>query len=160
MNRSWIRTAAWTLALSTGLAWGQAPTYQVGQPLPALTLQNQHQRAWAWSEETRLVILAKGRQPANWVMEVLGSQAPGFLASRRAVYMADMSKMPGFITRTFALPALREQPYDVGVVMDAQALSSWPQQADALTLVHLERGRVVRHEFLTDAAALRRALGL
>lgn len=160
MNRSWIRTAAWTLALSTGLAWGQAPTFQVGQPLPALTIQNQHQRAWGWDDSTRLVILAKGRKPANWVMEVVGAQGNGFLASRQAVYVADMSKMPGFVTRTFALPALREQPFEVGVVMDDQALAAWPQQADTLTVIYLDRGRVVRHESLTDAAGLRRVLGL
>jgi hypothetical protein len=142
------------------MAWAPVDAMSVGERLPNLTIQDQHQKSWGWNDNTRLVILAKGRVPANWVMDVVGSQGQGFLASRQAVYLADMSKMPGFITRSFALPALREQPFEVGVVMDDKALAAWPQQADTLTLIHLDRGLVVRHELVTDAAGLRRALGL
>jgi hypothetical protein len=61
---------------------------------------------------------------SNWVMEVLGAQAKGFLESRHAVYVADMSRMPSFVTRTFALPALREQPFTVGVNLNAAELKA------------------------------------
>ncbi len=53
-----------------------------------------------------------------------------------------MSKMPGVITRTFALPALREQPFEVGVSLDAKTLADWPRQEDAVTLIRLDQGRV------------------
>jgi len=160
MNTSTLRSVLWAALCSVSMAWAAPDNFAVGEPLPSLTVQNQHQKSWGWNDTTRLVILAKGRAPANWVMDVVGSQGQGFLASRQAVYLADMSKMPGFITRSFALPALREQPFEVGVVMDDKALAAWPQQADTLTLIHLDRSRVVRHEFVTDAAGLRRALGL
>lgn len=160
MNIQTLRSLLLFALCSIGIAWAAPQAFVVGQPLPALTLQNQHQKSWGWNDTTRLVILAKGRAPANWVMDVVGSQGQGFLASRQAVYLADMSKMPSFITRSFAIPALREQPFEVGVVMDDKVLAAWPQQADTLTLIHLDSSRVVRHEFVTDAAGLRRALGL
>ena len=59
-----------------------------------------------------------------------------------------MSKMPGFITRTFALPALREQPFEVGVSLDAKTLADWPRQDDAVTLIRLDQGRVIGAEAL------------
>ena len=106
------------------------------------------------------MLFATGRKAANLAMEVLGQQPKGFLATRHALYLADMSKMPGFITRTFALPSLREQPFAVGVVLDDKLLADWPRQQDAVTLIRLEKGRVVAVDHAASAAALREALGL
>lgn len=146
------------LALSFGDA-GAAPL-QEGQPLPALQIQDQHEKPWQVAQDTQLVLFAAGRKASNLAMAVLGSQPKGFLASRQAVYLADMSKMPGFITRTFALPSLREQPFLVGVSLDEKTLADWPRQADAVTLIRLAQGRVVSQEFATSEAQLRSALGL
>ena len=130
------------------------------QPLPALTLQDQHTQPWGVKADTRLVVFAAGRKPSNLVMEVLGAQAKGFLESRQAVYVADMSRMPGFVTRTFALPALREQPFAVGVNLDDKQLADWPRQEDAITLIRLEGGRVSSIAYARSAAELKTALGI
>lgn len=130
------------------------------QPLPALTLQDQHTQPWGVKADTRLVVFAAGRKPSNVVMEVLGAQAKGFLESRQAVYVADMSRMPGFVTRTFALPALREQPFAVGVNLDDKQLADWPRQEDAVTLIRIEGGRVSSIAYARTAAELKTALGI
>lgn len=130
------------------------------QPLPTLTLQDQHTQPWGVKADTRLVVFAAGRKPSNVVMEVLGAQAKGFLESRQAVYVADMSRMPGFVTRTFALPALREQPFAVGVNLDDKQLADWPRQEDAVTLIRLEGGRVSNIAYVRTAAELKTALGI
>jgi hypothetical protein len=71
-----------------------------------------------------------------------------------------MSQMPGLITRTFALPALREQPFEVGVSLDETLLAGWPRQPDAVTLIGLEAGRVTHFQYASNEAQLRAALGL
>jgi hypothetical protein len=76
------------------------------------------------------------------------------------VYVADMSRMPGIIARTFALPALREQPFAVGVALEEKLLSQWPRQEDAITLIHLEAGKVARIDYARSAVELKAALGL
>ncbi len=130
------------------------------QPLPTLALQDQHTQPWGVKADTRLVVFAAGRKPSNVVMEVLGAQAKGFLESRQAVYVADMSRMPGFVTRTFALPALRDQPFAVGVNLDDKQLADWPRQEDAITLIRLEGGRVNSISYVRTAAELKSALGI
>lgn len=135
-----------------------AGSIEPGQPLPTLALKDQHEQSWRIAPETRLVIFAAGRKASNLVMEVLAPQPEGFLSARRAVYLADMSRMPGFITRNFALPALREQKFLVGVSLDEALLSDWPRQDGAVTLIRLEQGRVVSHEYLGSEAQLRAAL--
>lgn len=147
------------LALSLALPAAASPV-AVGQPLPTLTLQDQHGQDWRIQPDTRLVLLAAGRTASNTVLTVLGGQPKGFLASQRTVYLADMSRMPGFITRTFALPALREQPFVVGVSMQDNVLSGWPTQPDSVTLLELEQQVVRAVRYAKTEAELRTALGL
>jgi hypothetical protein len=147
------------LALLLALPAAASPV-AVGQPLPTLTLQDQHGQDWRIQPDTRLVLLAAGRTASNTVLTVLGGQPKGFLASQRAVYLADMSRMPGFITRTFALPALREQPFVVGVSMQDNALNGWPTQTDSVTLLELEQQVVRAVRYAKTEAELRAALGL
>lgn len=150
-----------SLLLALGLVGAATATpLTPGQPLPALQLKNQHDQDWRIAPDTRLVMLAAGRKASNLVLAVLAPQPKGFLASRHAVYLADMSRMPAFITRTFAMPSLREQPFEVGVSLDEKVLADWPRQDDAVTLIRLETGRVVSHEYATTEAQLRAALGL
>ncbi len=137
---------------------GHAASVAVDQVLPALTLQDQHDKPWAVQADTRWVVFAAGRQASNLVSEVLSAQSKDFLTQRRAVYLADMSRMPGFVTRTFAMPALREQPFTVGVNLDGKRLADWPRQEDAVTLIQLAGGRVSRIEYVRTAAELRALL--
>jgi hypothetical protein len=147
------------LTLCAPLALLAAPP-QVGQPLPELALEDQHGKAWRVGVDTRLLLFASGRKGSNLVQEVLAAQPRGFLDLRQALYLADMSRMPGFVTRTFALPALREMPFAVGVVLDDKLLPDWPRQADAVLLISLQAGRVAAIATAQDAAQLRAALGL
>lgn len=151
------------LLLSLCLAcplWALAAPVEPGHPLPGLQLKNQHDQDWRIAPDTKLVLFAAGRKASNLMQTVLAPQPKGFLAGRHAVYLADMSRMPGFITRTFALPSLRELNFEVGVSLDEKTLAGWPRQDDAVTLIRLDQGRVVSHEYLSTEAQLKAALGL
>lgn len=143
-----------------GPLWALAGPVEPGQPLPALSLKNQHDQDWRITPDTKLVLFAAGRKASSLMQTVLAPQPRGFLAGRHAVYLADMSRMPGFITRSFALPSLRELNFDVGVSLDQANLAGWPRQDDAVTLIRLEQGRVVSHEYAGTEAQLKSALGL
>jgi hypothetical protein len=131
-----------------------------GQALPDLSLKDQHDQDWRIAPDTRLVLFAAGRKASNLALAVLSTQPKDFLATRQAVYLADMSRMPGFITRTFALPSLREQPFHVGVSLNEKTLAEWPRQEEAVTLIRLEQGRVSAVDFASTEAQLKAALGL
>lgn len=161
MHTGMMIGARWAaLLLLTALVWPAAATAPVpGQHLPALHLKDQHDHEWYVHADTRLVIFAADRKASNLVMAVLGPQPKGFLATRHAVYLADMSRMPGFITRSFALPALREANFEIGVSLDEKTLADWPRQNHAVTLIRLDQGRVVSHEYASTEAQLKAALG-
>ena len=154
-----MKKALCTLSLWLPLALLAGPV-EVGQPLPALQLKDQHDQTWQIGADTRLVLFAAGRKASNLALTVLSAQPKDFLEQRKAVYLADMSRMPGFVTRTFALPSLREQPFRVGVSLDERALADWPAQPDVVLLIELEQGRVSRTRSAGSEAELRAGLGL
>ena len=135
-----------------------AATVAVGQPLPALELKDQHDKPWQITPGTRLVIFAAGRKASSLVQSVLQALPKDQLTRKNAMYLADMSKMPGFVTRTFALPALREMPYLIGVSQSDAALAAWPRQTDAVTLIELEQNIVKRISYAATEPDLRAAL--
>ena len=134
------------------------PAPAVGQPLPALALKDQHDKAWLVPADTRLVLFATGRKASGLVQTVLEKEPREFLAQRHTVYLADMSKMPGFATRMFALPALREMPFTVGVSLQEGMLAAWPREAEGVTLIELANGLVQRIASVNTEAGLRSAL--
>lgn len=133
---------------------------EIGQPLPELSLKDQHDQAWHISSKTTLVLFAASRKASNLVLAVLSTQPKGFLAQCRAAYLADLGRMPGFIARTFALPSLREQPFNVGVSLHEGDLAGWPVEPDAVLLIDLEDNRVSGIRHARTEAELRSALGL
>jgi len=155
----WVFSAL-VLALGlTAVAFAQAALpVAVGQALPELKLKDQHDKPWTFGPSTRLVMFAAGRKASSLVQVVLQDLPKDLLARRHAVYLADMSKMPGFITRTFALPALKEMPYAIGVSLDEATLVSWPRQPDAVTLIELDQGVIKRITYTAVEAELRTAL--
>jgi hypothetical protein len=66
--------------------------------------------------------------------------------------------MPGFITRTFALPSMRDLPYSVGIVLNADESQSWPREDDAVTAAFLNQGRVTKIEFVKNTESLQKIL--
>lgn len=133
-------------------------TLAANQPLPTLQLKDQHDQTWQVPAHTRLVLFAAGRKAANLVQAVLERETPDFLPQRSAVYVVDMSKMPAFATRMFAMPALREMPFRVGVSTDEAVLASWPRQPDTVTLIEVAQGTVVRITHAQTESELRTAL--
>lgn len=142
----------------TSLTAATGSTLAVSQPLPALQLKDQHDQAWQVPARTRLVLFAAGRKASNLMQAVLEKEPKDYLAQRQTVYLADMSKMPAFATRMFALPSLREMPFTVGVSLNEATLASWPRQPDSVTLITLVNGVVQGVAYATTEADLRTAL--
>lgn len=130
-----------------------------GGLLPPLTVADQHERQVQIDSNTRVVVFAADKAASDIVNDALRPH-PSVLAERRIVYIADISAMPAIVTRMFALPKLRELPFPVGLVRDAQATEHLPRKPKEITLVKLQDLRIQAIEFVPDAASLHRSLGI
>jgi hypothetical protein len=149
---------ALTLCALSTFTNAQTSPIQAGSTMPSMALTDQHEKPWAIPIDTRLVLFS-GSRDANTIAQGLLSQKPvDYLKTKKTVYLSDMSKMPGFITRNFALPSMRDLPYSLGVVLNADETRDFPREDGALTAIFLDKGRVTRIEFIKTTESLNQAL--
>ena len=130
-----------------------------GSLLPPLSVTDQHERQVSIEATTRFVVFAADKTASDIVSDALRLH-PSVFAERRLVYIADISGMPAMVTRMFALPKLRDFPFQVGLVQNSEVTGHLPRKPKEVTLISLEDQRVQTIEYLPDAASLRRSLGV
>ena len=130
-----------------------------GSLLPALSVVDQHVRQVSIEATTRVVVFAADKTASDIVSDALRLH-PSVFAERRLVYIADISGMPAMVTRMFALPKLRDFPFQVGLVQNSEVTGHLPRKPKEVTLISLEDQPVQTIEYLPDAASLRRSLGI
>lgn len=157
IQRNFIGLAL-TLTVICSATWAQVPLLKAGDPTPKITINDQHDKPWSIPADTKLVLFSGNRNANTIVQSLLSQKGVDYLSSKKTVYFSDLSKMPGFITRTFALPSMRDLPYSVGVVLNAEESQSWPREEDAVTAVFLNQGQITKIEYIKNAESLQQIL--
>lgn len=139
-------------------AQAQTTPLRAGDALPTLALTDQHDKPAFVPADLRQVIFAGDKAGSELVTDWLDAQPKDWLARSKRVYLADIHKMPGLITRMFALPKLRDKAYPIVLGREAGDLAAFPHKKDCVTLLPVDGGKVGQAAFACDAAALKAAL--
>ena len=92
------------------------------------------------------------------VKEALAEDGRARLEAAAAVYVSDISRMPGFVRSAFALPSLRRRDYPVLLDETGEATRALPSMEGKATLLRLDGGRVAGVAFASSAAEVLAAL--
>lgn len=137
-----------------------AATLAVGDPLPELTLQDQHDQTQRLDAAARKLIFSAERDASSLVEAALAEQTADTLAAAGIRYIADISAMPSMITKLVALPQLRKRPYPILLGRDAEQTAMLPREPGKVTLIEIADGAIEQVRFFGDGQSLRDALGL
>lgn len=144
------------LLLSLLPLWAQA--LEVGERLAPWTLLDQFDQTFTLDNQTQTLLVARGMDAAKLVDAALQDQPKGYLEARRAVFVADIQRMPRLIAKMFAVPAMRDYSYRVMLDRDGRVAPRYPGSVDKVLWLQLKDGQLVgKHEYAT-AAQLREAL--
>jgi hypothetical protein len=130
-----------------------------GSTLPPLTLPDQHGTAHAIDESVRLVLFTRDMKGGGVVKEALQADGRGFLERHHALYVSDVSRMPGLIRSAIAKPRLRSRGYPILLDEAGTATADLPAAEGKATLLFLEKLRVTRVEQVGSVEELRGAVG-
>jgi hypothetical protein len=162
MTRAWAgRSKAFAIAaLLLGLAGAAASAepFAVGESLEPLALADQHGVERRVDAATRGILLTRDMDGGGFVREALASEGAAQLEQAGAVYVADVSRMPGLIRRMFAIPRMRERGYPVLLDTEGTSTARFPAQPGKASWIRLEGLRVAEVRFLTSAEEVRAAL--
>lgn len=144
--------------LLLALRIADAATLAPGMPMPPLTLTDQHDAKAAIAPDTRMVIFARDMAAADIVEKALADNGAALLADAAALFVSDISGMPGMVRKFIAMPAMRKRPYRMILDRDGKVTADMPVQKDQVTLLRLDAMTIQTVEYLDSADRLRAAL--
>lgn len=153
-----MRIATVFLAFLCAAALRAATPLGTGMRMPAFTLADQHDVQGSVRPDTRCVLFSRDMSAANVVKEALANDPAALIEAAGAVVVSDISGMPSLITKLFALPALRQRPYQILLDRDGKVTANLPSMNGKVTVLQLQALTIERVEYVESADALRAAL--
>ena len=130
---------------------------RIGDSL-TLELKDQHDKSVAINEQTNLILFAAGKSTSALMSKTLEDLPPTTLKDKKALYVADISGMPGFITKMVAIPKMQKRPYTIAILRDEAQSKRVPQKDGAITVIKLKAGKVTEINFVTKQEEITKAL--
>ena len=157
-----MRTPSLAVLLAAAvLAAPPAPAEPLGPggALPAITLADQHGALHTLDASLRLVVLTRDMDAGGIVRELLEKEGAAWLERQSAVYIADVSRMPGVIRAAIAKPRMRRRPYPILLDESGKETVDFPSAGKQATLIFVKGLRIERVEHVGSAEALGAAVG-
>jgi hypothetical protein len=123
-----------------------------------LELKDQHDQTVAINEQTNLILFAAGKSTSALMSKTLEDLPPTTLKDKKALYVADISGMPSFITKIIAIPKMQKRPYTIALLKDDALSKRFPQKDGAITVIKLKAGKVTDITFVTKQEEIVKAL--
>jgi len=134
-----------------------AGAVRIGDGL-TLELKDQHDKSVAINEQTNMILFAAGKSTSALMSKTLEDLPPSTLKDKKALYVADISGMPGFITKMVAIPKMQKRPYTIALLRDEALSKRFPQKDGAITIIQLRAGKVTDISFVIKQEEITKAL--
>jgi hypothetical protein len=146
------------------VAWGtsatseESNTLKIGDSIDAFTLEDQFGDPQQVDKNTALVLFSRDMEGGELLSLALKNKPPEYLPERRAIYVADISGMPGFVARLFALPKMRTRAYPMLLDREGRVTKRLPDQEDQGTLIEVDELKITNVEFFGDVGEIKARL--
>ena len=144
--------------LGLALLAGSAQALESGERLAPWTLSDQFDAPYTLNDDLRILLVARSMDGAKLLDAALEGRPKGYLEARRALFVADISRMPGLIGKLFAIPAMRDYSYRVLLDREAQVVPQYAAPEQGVLWLQLEQGVLRERRTFSDADSLRAAL--
>ena len=121
-----------------------------GESLPTISLKDQHDKPLPIAPDTRLVFFAAEMDASRLMAKALEALPAATLQDKKAIYIADISSMPGLISTMAALPKMQKAPYRIALVRFEKEGERMPRKPGAVTVLTVDVGKVSAVEFARD----------
>lgn len=133
-----------TILLASGLLF--ANPFKVGDNLSSFSCDNQFEKKMVVTSNTKKMIVAFSKEKGEVIKQFLDKN-PDYLKAENAIYIADVSSAPAFVTSMFMLPKFKSYSFEMGVIKDEAKARQFPRKDDMISIISLENGTVKNIEF-------------
>jgi len=150
--------AAGAVAFSLRALPAQASALGLGSKVVPFSLADQNGTSHMVDEHVHVIILTRDMAAGDMMKSALGSNGKSLLANHQAVYVTDVSGMPGFVRNLIAVPKLKERPYPMLLDTSGDVSAKLPSKDKHATLIFLDKLQITAVEYLTNPNSLAPAL--
>ncbi|MGE0483910.1 MAG: hypothetical protein AB7Q81_07210 [Gammaproteobacteria bacterium] len=130
----------------------------VGAALAPMDISDQHGQAGKVDESVRVLMFSRDMTANKLAKKAFLDKPAGYLDQHHAMYLIDVSGMPGFVTRNFAIPKMQKYGYRIFLDREGNLTTALPSREDLVMVMKLDHLAVESVDFVSDAAALVRAV--
>lgn len=124
--------------------------FSYAAPLHHTSLKDQWDKDHTLTPETLWIVYSHHRAGGEWVRNVLTKLDLAPLKQHKLIYVADISAMPGIISRMFALPKMQDYMFRIALVENAEHVEGWPKKENQITVMQLQSFNVKQVHYFDD----------
>lgn len=123
-----------------------ASVIQNGENLKDLKVNDQFDKQMIVKKDIEKIIVAFSKQKGAQIKEFLDKN-PNYLESNKALYFADVSAAPSFVTNLFMIPKFKDYSYKMGLIRDEEFAKRFPKKDDKISIINIKEFVVTNIEF-------------
>ncbi len=136
------------LLLITLLVCTYAQEFTLNTKIQNFSLANQFDEKRTITNSIQTIIVSFEKDTGKEINEFLNEKQPDFLQKHNAVFIANISGMPMFVTKMFALPKMRSYKHEILLIYDENDKRFIAKEGNS-TLYKLENGVIKSIKFIT-----------
>jgi hypothetical protein len=129
-----------------------------GDELAPFAIKDQHDKPGQLDETTRVLLFSRDMTANKLAKAAFMDKPATYLPDSHAMYVIDVSRMPSFVTKHFAIPKMQSYAYQVFLDRDGTVTKDLPTQAERVTIIRLDHLKVVSVDYASSATALNQAV--
>jgi hypothetical protein len=117
-------------------------------------LINQYGNSFEADGTTGQLLLVRGMTASKLLQQAISAIDTGCLKDGSLIYVADISGMPGFVSKMFAIPKIKKYGYPVWLDISGEITAALPAQEDQVSLMTYKQGVIENAAYFDEAGAL------
>jgi len=118
-----------------------ASNFTLNDAIPNFSLTDQFEKIHTVNENIKTIIVSFEKSTGAFINNFLAQKEADFLEKHDAVFIANISGMPSFITNMFALPKMKKYKHTILLIYDDDD-ERFIQKDDFSTVYKMENGKV------------------
>jgi len=118
------------------------------QVLKETSFQDQFDNKLELNEKIEWLIFTKDKESSNIINNVFTELKVIDLEKYKVLYVADISQMPSFVTKLFALPKMKKYSYRIALGKEGVESKNFPSKKDMITILNLSKLSIVEEIFV------------
>ncbi|WP_413581119.1 hypothetical protein [Bdellovibrio sp. HCB288] len=122
--------------------------------MSAFKILNQFEEPAELSTTTQWILFSSDMDAAKILTEYLNAN-PGKLDPAKTLVIADISKMPGLVSKMFAIPKMRKYNYKLALDRTGEATQDWPREKGQIIVMKVAELKVESIERLNSKESIK-----